>query len=377
MERDFLGLSSKKTCVTVKDEANDEPKNSVVTRSSNSGMQWSFSNKVSALPQFLSFTAPQEEMSRKGVHDTSSFTTISTADVFESSRKSSSGVIQKSFIHDKQAGNHYAMTVYPMQHPGANPIIPISLSTPVLQNNLFGQKNMVGSTIKPQPLAGVPILTPVSALPSKSSVVGTTDLRNASNSSGVPAQLTIFYAGTVNVYHDISPEKAQAIMLLAGNGSSPAHSKLPSTAQVQTPFPSPSTGDGFFRNQSHIASSISGLASPLSVTSHASSCPRGAFSSSNALTVSKPVATSVSSINHSEPLKVAAQSVMTNLIPAVPVPQARKASLARFFEKRKERMTSTLPYNLSKKSPDCSTPGSEGVTFSFNSSGSCPPQAIN
>ncbi|XP_024169953.1 protein TIFY 6B isoform X2 [Rosa chinensis] len=356
MERDFLGLSSKKTCVTVKDEANDEPKNSVVTRSSNSGMQWSFSNKVSALPQFLSFTAPQEEMSRKGVHDTSSFTTISTADVFESSRKSSSGVIQ---------------------HPGANPIIPISLSTPVLQNNLFGQKNMVGSTIKPQPLAGVPILTPVSALPSKSSVVGTTDLRNASNSSGVPAQLTIFYAGTVNVYHDISPEKAQAIMLLAGNGSSPAHSKLPSTAQVQTPFPSPSTGDGFFRNQSHIASSISGLASPLSVTSHASSCPRGAFSSSNALTVSKPVATSVSSINHSEPLKVAAQSVMTNLIPAVPVPQARKASLARFFEKRKERMTSTLPYNLSKKSPDCSTPGSEGVTFSFNSSGSCPPQAIN
>ncbi|KAM5570374.1 hypothetical protein ABKV19_011165 [Rosa sericea] len=329
MERDFLGLSSKKSCV--KDEANDEPKNSV-TRSSNSGMQWSFSNKVSALPQFLSFTAPQEEMSRKGVHDTSSFMTLSTADAFESSRKSSSGVIQK---------------------------------------------NMVRSTIKPQPLAGVPILTPVSAPLSKSSVVGTTDLRNASNSSGVPAQLTIFYAGTVNVYHDISPEKAQAIMFLAGNGSSPAHNKLPSTAQVQTPLPSPSTGDGFFRNQSYIASSISGLASPLSVTSHASSRPRGAFSCSNALTVSKPVATSVSSINHSEPSKVAAQSVMTNLIPAVPVPQARKASLARFFEKRKERMTSTLPYNLSKKLPDRSTPGSEGASFSFNSSGSCPPQAIN
>ncbi|KAM5570375.1 protein TIFY 6B [Rosa sericea] len=330
MERDFLGLSSKKSCV--KDEANDEPKNSGVTRSSNSGMQWSFSNKVSALPQFLSFTAPQEEMSRKGVHDTSSFMTLSTADAFESSRKSSSGVIQK---------------------------------------------NMVRSTIKPQPLAGVPILTPVSAPLSKSSVVGTTDLRNASNSSGVPAQLTIFYAGTVNVYHDISPEKAQAIMFLAGNGSSPAHNKLPSTAQVQTPLPSPSTGDGFFRNQSYIASSISGLASPLSVTSHASSRPRGAFSCSNALTVSKPVATSVSSINHSEPSKVAAQSVMTNLIPAVPVPQARKASLARFFEKRKERMTSTLPYNLSKKLPDRSTPGSEGASFSFNSSGSCPPQAIN
>ena len=104
-------------------------------------------------------------------------------------------------------------------------------------------------------------------------------------------------------------------MLLAGNGSSLAHNKLPSTAQVQTPFPSPSTGDSLFGNQSHITSSISGLASPLSVTSHASSCPGGAFSSSNAVTVSKPVATSVS-INHSEPSKVVAQSVVTNLIRA-------------------------------------------------------------
>ncbi|XP_050377479.1 protein TIFY 6B isoform X2 [Argentina anserina] len=351
MERDFLGLSPEKSCVTVKEEASVEPKNSVVPRSSNSGMQWSFSKKGSGSHQFLSFTAPQEEMPRKGVHDTSSFMTISTADAFDSSQKSFSGAIQ--------AGNYYGMKVYPMQHRSTYQVIPISLSTPVLQHNNFGPKVMVGSTIKPQSFAGVPIITPISALPSKCSVVGTTDLRNVSNSSAVPAQLTIFYAGAVNLYHDISPEKAHAIMSLAGNGSSPALNKLPSTAQVQTPFTSPSIGDGLFGNQSHIASSISGVASPLSVTSHASSCPGGAFSSSNAITVSKP--------EHS---KVASQSVMSNLIRAVPVPQSRKASLARFFEKRKERMTSTLPYNLSKKAPDCSTPGSEGMTISFNSSAS-------
>lgn len=69
------------------------------------------------------------------------------------------------------------MKVYSMQHRGANQIIPISLSTPVLQHNLFGPKSMGGSSVKPQPLAGVPILTPVSAVPSKSSLVGTTDLR--------------------------------------------------------------------------------------------------------------------------------------------------------------------------------------------------------
>ncbi|KAM5584427.1 hypothetical protein ABKV19_004013 [Rosa sericea] len=38
--------------------------------------------------------------------------------------------------------------------------------------------------------------------------------RNASNSSGVPAQLTIFFAGTVDVYHDISPEVPSAYSCL-------------------------------------------------------------------------------------------------------------------------------------------------------------------
>lgn len=100
-------------------------------------------------------------------------------------------------------------------------------------------------------------------------------------------------------------------MVLAGNGSPPAHNKLPSTAQVQTPFPSPSTGDGFFGNQSRIASSISGLASPLSVMSHASSRPGGAFCSSNELAIVKPVATSAS------PKVVSSvQSVVTTFIPA-------------------------------------------------------------
>ncbi|GLJ10346.1 hypothetical protein SUGI_0126580 [Cryptomeria japonica] len=37
--------------------------------------------------------------------------------------------------------------------------------------------------------------------------------------SRVSAQLTIFYGGTVNVYDDISADKAQAIMLLASSGN--------------------------------------------------------------------------------------------------------------------------------------------------------------
>ncbi|XP_021802867.1 protein TIFY 6B isoform X3 [Prunus avium] len=374
MERDFLGLSSKNGNLTVKEEANEEAKNSALPRSS--GMQWSFSNKVSALPQFMSFKAPQEGGSRKTVHDTSAFMTISTADAFHFSQKPFSGVIQfdAHSVHHSQDVKIYPVVNQPNQR------IPIAFSTPLLQSHPPVGQNIAGSTTKLQPLGGVPVVAPVSLLPSKSSLVGTADLRNASKSSGAPAQLTIFYAGSVNVYDDISPEKAQAIMLLAGNGPSPTHCKAPTIAQVPAPIPRPSPSDGVFRNQAHITSTISGLPSPLSMTSHASSHSGGAFSSTNELAIVKTVGTSASPIDHSEASKVVVSSVgsaMTNLIPAVPVPQARKASLARFFEKRKERMMTTLPYNVSKKSPECTTPGSDGLSFSFNSSGSCPPQAIN
>lgn len=66
-----------------------------------SGMQWSFSNRVSAVPQFLSFRAAQEDRPRKNVNDalgTAGFMTVSTADVFDSNQKSYTGVIQVRFV---------------------------------------------------------------------------------------------------------------------------------------------------------------------------------------------------------------------------------------------------------------------------------------
>ena len=56
----------------------------------------------------------------------------------------------------------------------------------------------------------------------------------------------------------------------------------------------------------------------------------------------------------------------TPMMPSA-VPQARKASLARFLEKRKERVMSTAPYNISKKSPECATPGSNGMSYTASS----------
>lgn len=62
MERDFLGLSSRISSMEAKVKK-EETIDGLRATSMNSGMQWSFSNKVSAFPQFLSLKASQDDKS--------------------------------------------------------------------------------------------------------------------------------------------------------------------------------------------------------------------------------------------------------------------------------------------------------------------------
>ncbi|CAD5316858.1 unnamed protein product [Arabidopsis thaliana] len=129
-------------------------------------------------------------------------------------------------------------------------------------------------------------------------------------SSGSSPQLTIFYGGTISVFNDISPDKAQAIMLCAGNGLKGE------------------TGDS------------------KPVREAERMCRDTPVAATNAMSM-------IESFN----------AAPRNMIPSVP--QARKASLARFLEKRKERLMSAMPYK--KMLLDLSTGESSGMNYSSTS----------
>ncbi|CAL5186680.1 unnamed protein product [Lathyrus oleraceus] len=361
MEREFLGFTSKSNpWITIKEDASNKSKDPVRS----SAMQWSFSNKVSNLPQFLSFKNTHEDASRNILRDPI---------------VSSGFVTQENVSIGNQVGNKHG--VYPMQCCDAQTICnqesrTFSVSnqsnnqtSSVLPSNLATSGiNMVNSVIKSQSFGSKSsAATPLSVLPSIGSIVGSTDLRNrnCSKSNGtIPAQLTIFYGGSVCVYDDISPEKAKAIMLLAGNGT-----------KKQPEISIPSKKDGFIISQSY----PSPLPSPLPMASHANSQQRGGSSSNNEITILRSLGPSNVPNNHLESSIVATSigSAPTEMIQSVCLPQARKASLTRFLEKRKERAMSTSPYYMNKKSNESSTPGSDSASFSIDFSGSSSQPATN
>ncbi|KAL2344133.1 hypothetical protein Fmac_005418 [Flemingia macrophylla] len=377
MEREFFSLRSKKGAwTTMKDEAAIRPKDPVRS----SGMQWSFPNKVSALPHFLSFKTNQEDRSRMTVLDplaSSGYMTISTKGAFDTDQKPFLGVTQKKLsISNHAAENKHGMAVYPMQCCDAQAaclqearIFSFSNQSnqvsPVLQSNLATTGlHIANSVIKPQPLGSKSSGTPLSVLPSINSFVGSTDLRNCSKTSGMSTQLTIFYAGSVCVYDDISPEKAKAIMSMAGDGSTTTQKMAISAAKLHPAISIPSKDDGFIISQSCLPS-------------HSNSQPGGGSSSNKELAIIRPLGPSTASLE--SPIIVGSVgSAAKERAQPVCLPQARKASLARFLEKRKERMMNTSPYfYMSKKSPECSSSESDSVSFSLNFTGSCPLPATN
>nr|QIZ03056.1 JASMONATE ZIM-domain protein 4-1 [Fragaria x ananassa] len=377
MERDFMGLGSKEPVALLKEENHDDGgRDSGLTRSA--GAHWPFSNKISAIPQ-VSFRGAQEDKTKKMVPDSflsSRFMPISTSDAFDPSQKRPTFDAQKYINHDRQGGTHFSLTAYPMQHDMqsvyrpydmkmfsvSNQGITVPMGNPYLKNHFASMgQNFAVTTTKQQFFGGMPVTTQYSVPPSPGSIVGTTEPRINVNTSGSPSQMTIFYDGSVNVYNDISPEKAQAMMVLAQNGSSVPSNGAHSKAEApRAKFPAE---DCVPLNQT-INTPPSAFPSQLSVSSHTGTQSVSGSTSTDELMAAKTTGVPTAPVSKVEPPRTAVKSVAPMTMNHSAIPQARKASLARFLGKRKERVINAAPYNLSKKSPEGGKPESNGMNSS-------------
>lgn len=190
----------------------------------------------------------------------------------------------------------------------------------------------------PRPVGGqVPMSAPFFSSFVAGGVPARTQTRMLSSDScdkEISAQLTIFYAGNVNVYDAISLAKAQEIMLLAASGSPlPVNVSNKPTGQFAPAGMSHAVGlqsspDQQERLQLNL---LTGQADQFAADQVSQSSPPASKQQTESSLPSTP-----SSFPEGQPV-----------VPRA-LPQARKASLARFLERRKERVQSKSPYLVDK-----------------------------
>lgn len=378
MERDFLGLKGKDS-----EDSKGNRQNSDFV--GGSPTQWSFSNKVTAFQQLASFKAVRDEKPTKIAfdhHSMSGFQPVNPAECFDSNKKISpvQQAQQKCFNLDRQATHQFAMPTYQPQCPdpfGTSALnvvshhsIPVATSSPFFK--VYGptsSSNLQMISSKQQSFGAIG----ANNVPTMASGVGNLIPRNVSEPSVGSSQLTIFYGGSVNVYDDVPVEKAQAVMFMASkwcNANSNALSQRPHPA-VPAVAPKVSGVDSMTMSQIPTWTQTQNLvstpivSSPISVTSHVGAHSRCGSTNTDEVARMKGKGQVPPSPSQHEPIR--AVTISAPMLPRA-VPQARKASLARFLEKRKERVTNAMPYFSAQKSPEDYSGGEAASVVSKSSS---------
>ncbi|KAJ3705813.1 hypothetical protein LUZ61_009518 [Rhynchospora tenuis] len=406
MERDFLGVVGKESCALSKDDGRSNHQDSVIF-GNGSGVQWPTPNKANPLPPFMSIKTIREEKSDQ--FSISGFQP--KPDNFNANPRTCIQVLPQQYpVHGfgPSVQNVNGSRVFPVvsHHtiPFAqnNPFVKVNNSSPTSQN-------VTVTPVKQQPYnGGVNLNTHLVG-----STVGVFVQREPPKPSS-RSQMTIFYAGSVCSFENIPMDKAKEILMLASKAASVTPPTEPPKVEpvVKVVDSASLKNTNLMQPQKQspvvVPASCPVTSSPVSVVSHAAALSRSTSSSnvsdSNGAKSLSPLGPSSQpepssslppklSPTASQPAVLGASAnLATGLATAASlpaglstttaaaimpraVPQARKASLARFLEKRKERVSCVAPYSklsengdVSQSSNNLTHKPSAGIEFSRNDS---------
>ncbi|XP_047073884.1 protein TIFY 6a-like [Lolium rigidum] len=366
MERDFLGaIGRTKEEPEMEDAGGGKPESDYLGGAAPPATQWQYQAKAGATPAFMSFrpaaegtrdsfSAFRQQQQQPAVvtphHHQSQF----GFDGRVSPQQYAAAVAHAHGVdsYDVPARHHLGVAQaagsrpfhHPMQLNPGNPMLRVQ-SLPSVAAGAVPFKNQYLMMNSPVPSSTV-------------GVYGPRDLRNPE-----ATRMTIFYNGAVNVF-DVPMEKAHELLVQASRASiipSTMHkSDSPVSADARFAAPEVSLVNKIaIQKSENFVPRVPAISSPVPIMPQPAALSKSTSSSNNesAGPTSSGVPSAVppaSQASTAEPLQQAISAAAAAAVTPRAVPQARKASLARFLEKRKERVSTVVPYPSSKSPLDSS-----------------------